>query len=465
MIFRRIISFVAAAAIAFSALSITSFAADYKLTKFSVKEETKPVSNPHKGWVQYAYSADNFEEYAVGIKNNPTWQFTDTVYTRFNWCNIETSKGKYDWSAIDKYIELCKKYNKRFAFGIIPSDSGCDSKDGLVPQYVYDEGCKYDMAKTNSFYNKSGIQRTPVWSDPKYIEAALNLAKAVAERYDGNEYVEFIDVRMFGNWGEWHTYGLEGSTMPSDKIMMNSLDKWAEYFKKTQLVMPVNGDKPTDVTQYAVDLGISLRRDGTIALKDSELALLIAVEKNLPAVGEFCYDYNYMVKNDMWEAERLRTVVNNGKLTFYALGASVYDGLDMYNANHEIIDELQNRLGYNFVVTNAYLKNYGKKAAFEFTVENKGVASTSFPFTIKAAYTDQNGNVLSEINDNFSFEIGEFESGASKKFKIDLETENVPKGAFLAIGIFENGQDMTPTVKFGNKNTKDNNYLVLGKIK
>ena len=65
MIFRRIISFVAAAAIAFSALSITSFAADYKLTKLSVKEETKPVSNPHKGWVQYAYSADDFEEYAV----------------------------------------------------------------------------------------------------------------------------------------------------------------------------------------------------------------------------------------------------------------------------------------------------------------------------------------------------------------------------------------------------------------
>ena len=98
-------------------------------------------------------------------------------------------------------------------------------------------------------------------------------------------------------------------------------------------------------------------------------------------------------------------------------------------------------------------------------MENKGVASASFPFTIKAAYTDQNGNVLSEINDNFSFEAGEFESGASKKFKIDLEMKNVPKGAFLALGIFENGQDTTPTVKFGNKNTKDNNYLVLGKMK
>ena len=66
-----------------------------ELISFSVEKETAPVANPHKGWVQYVYSDWDITSPEIGIKRNPTWKFTNVVYTRFPWSDIETSKGVY----------------------------------------------------------------------------------------------------------------------------------------------------------------------------------------------------------------------------------------------------------------------------------------------------------------------------------------------------------------------------------
>lgn len=71
-----------------------------ELISFSVEKETAPVANPHKGWVQYVYSDWDITSPETGIKSNPTWKFTNVVYTRFPWSDIETSKGVYDWSKV-----------------------------------------------------------------------------------------------------------------------------------------------------------------------------------------------------------------------------------------------------------------------------------------------------------------------------------------------------------------------------
>ena len=53
----------------------------------------------------------------------------------------------------------------------------------------------------------------PVWDDSIYIWAAKEFAKALAEKYDGDPRIEYIDIRTFGEWGEWHTsHILEGDS-------------------------------------------------------------------------------------------------------------------------------------------------------------------------------------------------------------------------------------------------------------
>ena len=430
---------------------------------FAPQPETKAVTNPHKGWVQYAYSPWYFESPEDGVKNNPTWDITSVVYTRFQWKNIEPDDGVYDWSPIDEMISLCEENGKTFAFGVIPSDSGSNDENGLVPQFVYDKGCKYVMAKTSSFYSGSSVQRTPVWDDPVYLEEFYKFSEALAEKYDGNSSVEFIDIRAFGNWGEWHTYGLDGSTMPSLSIQKKCIEKWSKLFKKTTVVFNASDDL-SELTEYAVSKGVTLRRDGLLGVDNSAKSLLPTVGK-LPAIGEMCYGYSYLADRGEWSDSELNRTINDGKLTYLALGGGISDGTRMYNEHKDSVIAAANRLGYNFTVTSAKLDTSDKTSTLTFKVKNTGTAPAFFPLTMKIAFTDKNGKVLKTTTAQYDVGSGSFASGKTRTYKFKFKNGGVPKNAYISLGLFENSDDEQPNVKFCNKNTAENNFLVLGKYR
>ncbi len=442
------------------AMPINAAAAEIDLAP---QTETKAVTNPHKGWVQYVYSPWYFESPEEGVKNNPAWDITSVVYSRFHWKYIETDDGVYDWSAIDEMISLCEENGKTFAFGICPSDSGLIDEKGLVPQFVYDKGCKYVMAKASSFYNESSVQRTPVWDDPVYLKEFYKFSEALAEKYDGNKSVEFIDIRAFGNWGEWHTYGLEGSTMPSVTIRKQCIEKWSKLFKKTTVVFNASDSIP-ELNEYAVSKGVTLRRDGLLGVDNSARSLLPAVGK-LPAIGEMCYGYSYLADRGKWSDSELNRAINDGKLTYLALGGGVSDGTRMYNERKDSVISAANRLGYNFTVTSAKLDTSDKTSTLTFKVKNTGTAPAFFPLTMKIAFTDKNGNVLKITSAQYDVGSGSFASGKVRTYKFKFKNSGVPKNAYISLGLFENAEDEQPNVKFCNKNTAENNFLVLGKYR
>lgn len=431
---------------------------------YVTKPETEAVTNPHKGWVQYAYSPWYFESPTEGVENNPTWDIVSTVYSRFQWKDINPSEGVYDWSAIDEMIALCEENGKTFAFGIIPSDSGSGDETGLVPQFVYDKGCKYVMAKTSSFYSDSSVQRTPVWDDPVYLEEFYKFSEALAEKYDGNRSIEYIDIRAFGNWGEWHTYGLEGSKMPSVKIQKQCIDKWSELFSKTTTALNINESYASELAEYAVSKGVTLRRDGLIGIDGCEKSLLGADGK-LPAIGEMCYGYGYLADRDEWSDDELKKVIADGKITYLALASGVSDGMRMYNELRSAVISAANQLGYNFTVTSARLDRSDKTSVLTFKIKNTGAAPAYFPLTLKIAFTDKKGNVIKTSSAQFSIASGSFGSGRSRTYKFKFSNSEAPKSAYIALGLFEYPDDELPNVKFCNKNTSKNNYLILGNYK
>lgn len=451
----------------FLLISTVSFA-QKTITEFTLSEETAPFSNPHKGFVQYPYDSKYFTDETFGVEANETWDFISTVYLRFHWNKIETAYNVFDWSPIDKMIELSKAQGKTFAFGIIPADSGWENeKKGLVPEYVWDNGCTYVNTKVTGYSGKKGKIRTPVWSDEQYVDAAIHLAQAIAAKYDGDSDIEFIDIRSLGNWGEWHTWGLDGSKMPSDEIQKRILDGWRACFKKTQLVLPVNGDKPTEVSKYAVSLGISLRRDGLVTLENHEQALVPAADAQLPTVGEFCDSYEYMKKHQTWKDETMIKIITTAKLSYLAMGANIPDGKRMYDENKNSVAKYQNMLGYNFVVQQASLVTDSESSAapkytLAVTVANKGVAPQYFTVLMRLLFIDEKGKVINKLADEHVLSKGEFSAGTTRDFSFSFSENDFPANSFIALGLFEDEDDETPSVRFGNTNTTVNRMLVLG---
>ena len=400
--------FFKAAAIAQVLALTANFAMGTNRLVFTPKENTGAVLNVHKGWVQQIDSV-----YAL---RSSSADISTIVYTSYDWDDIEKSKGVYDWTAIDNMLAECRAMNRTFAFGIVPADSDDPDKGGLVPDYVYDEGCESVTAQDGSEL------RTPVWDDEAYLSASKELIKAIAKRYDGNPVIEYIDISTFGNKGDWRADGLNGSVMPSDETQKDMLKFWANSFSDTQLAVSGNA-----ASAYAESLGIAYETS---------------------AVGK--------------TAETVRSDIEKGGYSFVTADNSTIQKLGT-----EFMQEMQNKIGYSFVVKYANLRYEKGDAILSVKIKNTGTASQLFSFNLGAAFTDEKGEIFTQTGAKQLIRGGTFGAGEEKTYEIKFPHSDIPNknNVFIAVGAFELSDSTTPSVKFANKPDNDKNYLILGAIR
>ena len=116
----------------------------------------------------------------------------DTIQIRINWRWNEKRKGEYDFSDVDRLMELAEKHNKKVIIKFLLE---------CAPQYVFDEydgfrigpkGEKLRGGATGAFY---GGWR-PCFTNPKVQNAAIKFVETVARRYNGRKNLLF--------WNAWN---------------------------------------------------------------------------------------------------------------------------------------------------------------------------------------------------------------------------------------------------------------------
>ena len=80
-----------------------------------------------------------------------------------------------------------------------------------------------------------------------YLQACRDFASALAEHFDGDPRVEFIDIRPFGNWGEWHFSQVTGSDMPEVKIQNDMIKHYKDVF---EMVEPLYKEITKKISNY-----------------------------------------------------------------------------------------------------------------------------------------------------------------------------------------------------------------------
>ena len=129
----------------------------------------------------------------------PGLSFTDS-YARYNWSEIEPTQGHYDFSRIDKELTLAQAHHGKFGFRIMPA--GVDNI--AVPKYLVALMPHGQWIKNTS---SGKMAYEPDWNDPHYITRAQALINALAQRYNNDPRLGWVDMFPYGDWGEWHTYG------------------------------------------------------------------------------------------------------------------------------------------------------------------------------------------------------------------------------------------------------------------
>ncbi len=239
--------------------------ADQNVTTVRPQDTGEALVNPGMGWVLHHY--DNIA-FNYGGKLEPSDTVDDfpgvtTVYLRIAWSHLEPQEGRFCWSVLDTPAQRWHDKGKRIALRI----SCCESfMRYATPQWVEKAGAKGHNFKPGTGVDPNGPYWEPDYDDPVFLEKLDHFLAALAERYDGNPEVDFIDVGSFGVWGEGHTFA--STRLPySAETIRKHIDLHTKHFKKTLLA--ANDDfashgRGRQTIEYAAARGLTLRDDSIL---------------------------------------------------------------------------------------------------------------------------------------------------------------------------------------------------------
>src|SRR5262249_4150433 len=174
----------------------------------------------------------------------PDFPDTSVSYCRWYWNVLEPEPRKFRWEIVDLALEEARAHGQTLAIRLMPY-----SNQDPLPEWYRNSGAR----RANKPTDKDGQIWQPDFSDPLYLKYWGELVAEAGRHYDGNPYLDSVDISSVGYWGEgWSPY------MPAFPYQKELIDVWLEAFPRTTLLM--NFDEQQALT-YGTEHGAGWRLD------------------------------------------------------------------------------------------------------------------------------------------------------------------------------------------------------------
>jgi Domain of unknown function (DUF4832)/Beta-galactosidase len=415
------------------------------------------LHNPGQGWVLYGDPSN---------QTAGTLAYGSVGYMRYDWSKIEPEEGVYNWSVIDADLNAWHAVGKQFAFGVMNANSSDANIAYVTPQWVFNDGAAAVKSQTDDpILGRSSIQYIPVWNDPIFLRKVQDFVTALAQRYDGNPNIAYIDIRSYGNWGSQEVNGLKNSVALSSVVAQQHDVIYRNAFKHTQLILPWSETYYSSNYTWAVQNNIGLRRDGIMV--DSNGSELMGAHNKSPIVFEFYSSYQWLVQKGYWSTSKLVAALNAGKPSYIGMGQWGNDAQVMLAQQPQLVQTVTNMMGYHFVLSSATLPNTisnSSPSSISLAWKNQGVASPGQAGSVAVALLDASNNVVQK-----QWLVGvnpqTWAAGQSTISTASVTFKGVPAGTYkLAVGLFLHRTDSAPTYQIGNQGLTQNGWYVLSNM-
>ena len=414
-------------------------------------ENREILINPYKGLIIYPGVRD-FSDYTGGGAG----QIGSILYHRYSWCYIEPEEGVYNWEMFDKNIEICKKYGMQFGLGIgsTVNYNSTTSYNQDTPEWLFEAGCKYTVEDMGD----GCVLKVPDYDDPIFREKMQNLIDAFSERYNNNQTIAYVDMRNYGNWGEWHFYQLPVNRAIDAKKTDEQFFEYIDMFKDMKLPT-LSFVSKTAVMQHANErFGAGVRADGLVSPNESTQSKTMALLKDKAmAVGEWFEQYlnvykpggKYGYYHDsvpiLYEKQVMEGYISSMAFLNWDADNAYKEWPDFYN-------RMANLLGYWYKPVKIEHSTDVAKGLFKMKVKNDGVAPLFAGYekkaVVKLALADETGKILDTVVldgvDPLYWSAGEYTDCVA-----EYEFKNTEGGKKLLLGVFTREENETPDVKLG----------------
>ena len=297
------------------------------------------------------------------------------------WKYFQPEKNRYDWSLVDDVIEQWVSKGKRVAFCW---EVCCpNTMDGQsCPLWLRDEcgaeGVEYNLYYESKKYgfNVSEEFDRPTWvpyyNDPIFLEYFSKFLKEAGRRFNGKDWVEFIEIGSIGTWGEGHVHMSWPNPITPDMIPLH-LNMWRDAFPDTRLLVvdELINNRPSAMA-LSKELGLGVIDDSVQVPSDSTPA--------------GCYA-NEEVFDEFWQNAVCGIEHHPGTVATSVYYESLWmshasycrlhmNPYHMQTGSGEWVDKMTKRMGYRLTVEEIDTSKIeaNKNARIKIKIKNTGVA-------------------------------------------------------------------------------------------
>jgi hypothetical protein len=368
----------------------------------------KPVRNRGLGLVGYTWEEggpslaaragrESLEQHVEKLASLP---FVDVLYIRCDWRNVQKRAGHLDLDPVwPLTLAAAKQHGLRVAFRIQLSNTVFQPKQIALPEFLRSQ---VPLVKIGRIPAKDGGEYVePRYDHPEFQKAFAELNDLLAQQFEGNPLIEWMDLMQYGFWGEGHTSNYPNpfpDYLTAERTFVNMTRLQLDTWKKTPLAVNTQPDIShvgnREVVDMAVRAGAWLRSDSIIVEEPIQIEELANRPPWSAAILEDGYFRKYDTTKVALDAAGVNTLENymlhvlDVKANYWSLWTEA-DNLSAYNEKYPRgFRELQAKLGYRLRPAWVWQRKRYGTAELIVAVANRGVAAVPGVLWLQVASPD-----------------------------------------------------------------------------
>jgi hypothetical protein len=369
----------------------------------------KPLRNPGLGLVGYTWEEGgpsllvragkrSLEDQVEQIASLP---FVDVLYIRCDWRNVQSRPGRLDLDPVWQLtLDAAKRNGLRVSFRIQLSNPEFQPKQLALPDFLES---RIPLVRIGGLARRGNINYVePRYDHPEFRKAFTELNHLLAEQFDGNPLIEWMDLMQYGFWGEGHTSNLPNpfpDYATAERTFLEITEEQLSTWKKTPLAVNTQPDISHVGNKRTIDLsmrsGVWLRSDSIEIEEPIQIDQIANRPPWLAAIMEDGYQRQYDINKLVPEAAGVNRMENymlhtlDLRANYWSLWTES-DNLKTYNERYPRgFDRLRASLGYRVRPAWVWQRKRYNTSELVVSVVNRGVAGVPGVLWVTAESADK----------------------------------------------------------------------------
>jgi hypothetical protein len=378
----------------------------------------KPLRNPGSGLVGYTWEESGpslavragTKSLEQQVEEMASLPFVDVLYIRCDWRNVQSRPSRLDLDPIwDLTLDAAKRHRLRVAFRIQLSNPEFQPKQIALPEFLRS---KVPLVKIGSLKRRGDKEYVePRYDHPAFRKAFSELNQLLAERFDGNPLIEWMDLMQYGFWGEGHTSNLPNpfpDYVTAERTFTEITEEQLDAWKRTPLAVNTQPDISHVGNRRIIDLsmcaGAWLRSDSIMLEEPIQIDELANRPPWLACIMEDGDLRQYDVTKLPPDAAGVNPMENrllhtlDLRANFWALWTES-DNLKKYNERYpRAFERLRSNLGYRLRPAWVWQRKRHGTSELIIGVANRGVAGVPGVLWLELKSADSDWNLRGALD-------------------------------------------------------------------